>query len=84
MMITTKKHRFWALLLRGLAVIVMMFSGLMVTSLATLTAPENFSDSGYDSLTDLGAVRLGLGMLLLGLIPWYRKIPMVLIVAGGF
>lgn len=84
MMITTKKHRFWDLLLRGLAVIVMMFSGLMVTSLATLTAPENFSDSGYDSLTDLGAVRLGLGMLMLGLIPWYRKIPMVLIIAGGF
>lgn len=62
----------------------MLFTGLIVASLATMSAPENFTDQSLEELTNFGAVRVGLGFLLLCLIPWYRRIPLILIIGGGF
>lgn len=71
------------MLLNILAVLVMMFVGLFVSLLAILTAPENF-DGSFELLTDLGALRILLALLLLCMLPWYRRIPLALIIAGGF
>lgn len=62
----------------------MMFTGLIVAFLASLTAPENFTDFTMEEISDLGAMRVAIAFLLLFLIPWYRRIPLVLIIAGGF
>ncbi|GAA2033067.1 sensor histidine kinase [Yaniella flava] len=80
---TARKHRLVSVLLNILAVLVMMIVGLFVSLLAILTAPENF-DGSFELLTDLGALRVLLALLLLCLLPWYRKIPLALIMAGGF
>lgn len=79
-----KNHRFWHAILAILAIASMMFVGSLVTILAILTAPENFSGAGSDEISDLGAVRFIIGYLLLLLLPWYRKIPLALIITGGF
>src|SRR5690625_2886052 len=79
-----KSYRFWYIVLNIVAVIAMMFVGTLVTVLALLTAPENFTDAGYEEITDLGAIRFGIGFLVLLLMPWYRKIPLALIIVGAF
>src|SRR5690625_3041888 len=79
-----KSYRFWYIVLNIVAVIAMMFVGTLVTVLALLTAPENFTDAGYEEITDLGAIRFAIGFLVLLLIPWYRKIPLALIIVGAF
>lgn len=79
-----KNHRFWHAILAIVAIAVMMFVGSLVTVIAILTAPENFSGPGHDEISDLGAIRFLLGYLLLLLIPWYRKIPLALIITGVF
>ena len=79
-----QRNRFWYVVLNIIAVGVMMFVGSVVAVLATLTAPENFDGAGYAEISDLGAVRFFIGFLLLFLIPWYRKIPLALVVVGGF
>jgi len=83
-MTTTTKHRIWSVLLQILAIAFMMFTGLIVASIAMFSAPENFTDVKSDEISDLGAIRVGFACLLLLLIPWYRKIPLVLIITGGF
>lgn len=67
-----------------MAVLVMMFLGTLVTALAALTAPENFNAADYAEISDLGVIRLLMGYMLLLLIPWYRKIPLALIITGAF
>lgn len=84
MTIKSTGYRFWYVVLNILAVIVMMFIGSFVTALAIFSAPENFTAAGYDEISNLGAVRFAIGFLILLLIPWYRKLPMVLIVIGAF
>jgi signal transduction histidine kinase len=79
-----KSYRFWYIVLNIVAVIAMMFAGTVVTVLAVLTAPENFTGAGYEEISDLGAIRFAIGFLVLLLIPWYRKIPLALIIVGAF
>jgi len=79
-----KSYRFWYIVLNIVAVIAMMFVGTLVTVLAVLTAPENFTAAGYEEISDLGAIRFAIGFLVLLLIPWYRKIPLALIIVGAF
>ena len=79
-----KRYQLWSVVLNIIAIVVMMFVGSLVAVLATLTAPENFVGSGYGEISDLGGVRFVIGFLLLFLIPWYRKIPLALIVVGTF
>jgi len=79
-----KSYRFWYIVLNIVAVIAMMFVGTLVTVLALLTAPENFTAAGYEEISDLGAIRFAIGFLVLLLIPWYRKIPLALIIVGAF
>lgn len=83
-MTTTTKPRIWSVLLQTLAIAFMMFTGLIVASIAMCSAPENFIGANTDEISDLGAIRVGFACLLLLLIPWYRKIPLVLIITGGF
>lgn len=78
------KSRSWSVLLQLLAIATMIFIGLIVTVLGIISTPENFVNSNMQELTDLGAARVGLALVLLCLIPWYRKIPLVLVIAGGF
>ncbi|GAA4116871.1 signal transduction histidine kinase [Enteractinococcus coprophilus] len=67
-----------------LAISCMILTGFLVSMLAIMTTPENFVDATQMEISDLGAVRFLLATILLLLIPWYRKIPLVLIIAGGF
>lgn len=59
----------------------MMVTGLFVLATAVMTSPSTL-DPHTEELTDLGAVTGGLGMLLLLTLPWYRRAPLVLIIAG--
>lgn len=84
-MTTTRiKNRFWSVALETLAIIVMMFVGPLVVFAAIHSTPENFMGSWNDDLSNLGAVRFAIGFLLIILIPWYRKIPLALIIIGTF
>jgi len=78
------RPRFWSVLLQILAIATMIFTGLIVSVLGVISTPENFVAPNMQELTDLGAIRMGLAMMLLCLIPWYRKIPLILVIAGGF
>src|SRR5699024_2991611 len=79
-----KENRFWSVLLQTLAIAIMIFAGLIVAVLGIISTPENFVAPDMQELTDLGAIRVGLAMVLLCLIPWYRKLPLILVIAGGF
>lgn len=83
-MTRTIKHRIWSVLQQILTIALMMFSGLIVAVLASMSAPENYTDPTMQEVSDLGAMRAALALLLLLFIPWYRKIPLVLIIIGGF
>lgn len=83
-MTRTIKHRIWSVLQQTLTIALMMFSGLIVAVLASMSAPENYTDPTMQEVSDLGAMRAALALLLLLFIPWYRKIPLVLIIIGGF
>lgn len=78
------KRRIWPVLQQILAIALMMFTGLLVAVLATMSAPENYTDSTMQEVSDLGALRAAMGLLLLLFLPWYRHIPLVLIILGGF
>src|SRR5699024_5340164 len=81
---TTKKNRWWSILAQTFAFSAMMFAGFLLMMLAILTAPENFADVTQMELSNLCAIRLLIAILLLLFIPWYGKIPLVLMIAGGF
>ena len=84
-MTTTRiKNRFWYLVLEILATIVMMFVGPLVVFAAIHSTPENFMGNWNDDLSNLGAIRFAIGFLLIFLIPWYRKIPLALVIIGAF
>lgn len=83
-MTTTIKYRIWSVLQQLLAIALMMFTGLMIAVLASMSAPENYTDPTMQEVSDLGALRVALALVLLLFIPWYRKIPLVLIIVGGF
>src|SRR5699024_4894257 len=78
------RPRFWSVLLQILAIATMIFTGLIVSVLGVISTTENFVAPNMQELTDLGAIRMGLAMMLLCLIPWYRKIPLILVIAGVF
>ncbi len=80
----TRKNHWWPIVAQVLAIASMMLIGFLVSTLAILTTPENFLDDSQQEISNLGAVRFMLAAVLLLLIPWFRKIPLVLIVAGGF
>lgn len=69
-------------LLSGAIVVVMMFAGLVVLALATMTSPD-FTDPETGDPTDFGVLQFGLGMLVLLVLPWYRKAPLLLMGAGA-
>lgn len=83
-MTTTITHRIWSVLQQILAITLMMFTGLLVAVLASMSAPENYTEPSMEEVSDLGAMRAALAFMLILLIPWYRKIPLVLIITGGF
>lgn len=69
-------------LMSGVIVVVMIFVGLLVLVLATMTSPES-TDPATGDPTDFGLLQFGLGMLILLTLPWYRRAPMALIIAGA-
>lgn len=83
-MTRTLKHRIWPVLQQILAIALMMFTGLLVAVLATMSAPENYTDPTMQEVSDLGALRAALAILLLLFLPWYQRIPLVLIIIGSF
>src|SRR5699024_163303 len=78
------RPRFWSVLLQILAIATMIFTGLIVSVLGVISTPENFVAPNMQELTDLGGIRMGLGMMLWCLIPWHRKSSLILGSAGGF
>lgn len=80
----TKKNRWWSIVAQVAAIACMMLTGFLVGMLAIMTTPENFVDATQMEISNLGAVRFLFATMLLLLIPWYRKIPLVLMIAGGF
>ncbi|GAA1824807.1 sensor histidine kinase [Nesterenkonia flava] len=73
-------------LLRALAfvavVVLMIVSGVLVLTLSMMTSPTTL-DPVTMEITDFGATRALLGMLILLTLPWYRRTPVVLLVAGA-
>ncbi len=69
-------------LLTGVIVVVMIFTGLLVLAAALMTSPASV-DPATDELRDFGVLQFALGMLLLLTLPWYRRAPLVLIIAGS-
>ncbi|NLS09875.1 hypothetical protein HGQ17_07640 [Nesterenkonia sp. MY13] len=81
MLIQNRRNPVLRLLATSGIVVVMMVTGLFVLATAVMTSPSTL-DPHTEELTDLGAVTGGLGMLLLLTLPWYRRAPLVLIIAG--
>lgn len=71
-------------LMQIVIVVVMFLMGMLIWVLSIMSAPENFENWEESNVSSLGAIRFFLGFFVLLLIPWYRKIPLVLILAGGF
>ena len=69
-------------LLTGVVVVAMIFAGLMVLVLASMTSPQ-MTDPESGDPTDFGALMAGLGMLVLLALPWYRRAPLLLMIAGA-
>lgn len=70
------------MLISVLIVAVMIFTGLLVLVAAGLTSPAT-TDPETGSPTDLGALTAGVGMLILLTLPWYRRAPLVPMIAGA-
>lgn len=68
---------------RGAAVVVMMVVGAAVLSLALMAVPSNV-EPGTTMLSDLGLIRFLFGFLALFLLPFYRRVPLLLIGVGVF
>ncbi len=62
-------------------VVVMIFTGLLIMSLASMASPTT-TDPRSMEVTDIGAMRVGMGMLILLTLPWYRRAPLLLILTG--
>ncbi|MFT0848010.1 histidine kinase [Actinomycetaceae bacterium L2_0104] len=69
------------LLAQSGAVALMLVVGFIILFLAPLSSRSNFTAPG--ELSDLGALRIFLGLLILATIPWYRRRPLVLMGAGA-
>lgn len=69
-------------LLSGAVVVTMFLVGLLMLTLATTTDPEMF-DPATEEITDFAAAMAVIGMLILFTLPWYRRAPLVLLVAGS-
>lgn len=69
----------WAI--AGVVVVAMIFVGLLIMVLASMTSPST-TDPQSMELTEIGAVRVGVGMLILLTLPWYRKVPLLLMGSG--
>lgn len=70
------------LLLSGLIVVAMITVGLFVLAVGTMSDPE-FIDPATGEITDFGAARAALGMLVLLVLPFYRRAPLVTMIAGA-
>lgn len=81
---TRNPRRFGAVLLQLVAIAVMLFCGLITTFLGMMTSPQNYIGQSFEHFKDIAVIRMLTSLLLLFLIPFYRKIPLVLIIAGGF
>ncbi|WP_120004171.1 sensor histidine kinase [Nesterenkonia muleiensis] len=78
----TRRRSALRALLSGAIVVVMICAGLLVLVMASMTSPQ-MTDPETGGPTDFGALMAGLGMLVLLALPWYRKAPLVLMVAGA-
>lgn len=84
-MTTNAQHTsWWATVGHIIAVAGMMAFGFIFGVVALMTAPENFTGTAHDEITDLGLIRFLIATLLLLLLPWYRKIPLALMICGAF
>lgn len=68
-------------ILSGIVVLVMMGTGLLVTVTALMTNP-GYIDPTTDEPSTLGVIMTGLGMLALLTLPFYRRAPLVPMIAG--
>lgn len=68
-------------ILSGIVVLVMMSTGLLVTVSTAMTNP-GYIDSATDEPTTLGAIMIGVAMLALLTLPFYRRAPLVPMIAG--
>ncbi len=64
-----------------IAVLLMVFVGVIVLVLSVASYPGY--EEATDTLTDAGVVRFGAGMLILLLLPAYRKAPLILVGLGA-
>ncbi|GAB3848791.1 sensor histidine kinase [Nesterenkonia populi] len=64
------------------AVVLMMFVGMLVLTSAMMTSPRAL-DPRTDEITDFGVVQFMLGMLVLLTLPWYRRLPSLLLAVGA-
>lgn len=78
--------RTWPRAVRAVAsiliVVTMIAVGLMVLVSATMTNPA-YTDTATGRPTEFGALVAGLGMLVLLTLPWYRRAPLVPMIAGS-
>lgn len=74
----TALHR----IIAGGAVVLMIFVGLLVAVAATLTSPAS-TDPATGEPTDFAVIQVGLGMLVLLTLPWYRRVPLLPMIVGA-
>lgn len=74
-------HPALRLLISALIVAVMIFIGLLVLVSAGMTSPSA-TDPETGEITDAGVVTAFFGMLVLLTLPWYRRAPLVPMIAG--
>lgn len=74
-------HPALRLLISALIVTLMIFIGLLLLVSASMTSPVA-TDPETGEITDAGVVTTFFGMLILLTLPWYRRAPLVPMIAG--
>lgn len=78
----TRPRAVLRLLGKVMIVLIMVFTGLLLLVLALMASPASI-DPASGEPTDFGVLQFGLGMIVLLTVPWYRRVPLLLIIAGA-
>lgn len=76
-----KSHTAVRTLLHVVVVVLMFATGFLLLIASLMTSTSNI-DPATQQVTDLGALRATVGLLVLLTLPWFRRAPAVLLVAG--
>lgn len=79
---TNRRRTVLRALLSGAAVVLMIFVGMLVLTTSLMTSTRSMEPETLEP-TDFGVIQFLLGMLVLLALPWYRRLPLLLLCAGA-